>query len=134
MKVTSSLEIRYRDIDSMGHVNNAVYLSYFEQARMAFFNELIQEKWDWETHGILVARHEVDYTAPILLIDNAYVDTWCESMGNTSLVFRYEVYKSVNDQRITCTLGKTIIVCFDAKAGKTIPVPEEWKSKIQILS
>ncbi|MDG1262127.1 MAG: acyl-CoA thioesterase, partial [Flavobacteriales bacterium] len=67
--VEYTVEVRFGDIDVMGHVNNAVYLSYFEQARMAFFKELIGGEWDWNEAGILLARNEVDYIQPILLSD-----------------------------------------------------------------
>ncbi len=130
MKVSHQLEVRFRDIDSMGHVNNAVYLSYFEQARMAWFKELVGEEWNWIDAGILVARHEIDYKTPVSLKDNVVINTWCESLGTKSLVMAYEV---VNDAGQTCTLGKTVIVCFDYSAKKTCAIPEEWRAKIKTL-
>ena len=44
-------EIRFADIDAMGHVNNAVYFSYFEQARIHFFRQWIGLEWNWNEHG-----------------------------------------------------------------------------------
>ena len=110
MKIEHKIEVRFRDIDSMGHVNNAVYLSYFEQARMAWFKELVGFEWNWIDAGILVARHEIDYKRPISLNDEITIFTWCESMGNSSLVMAYEI---MNGENILYTQGKTVIVCFD---------------------
>ena len=93
MKVEHEIEVRFRDIDSMGHVNNAVYLSYFEQARMAWFKKLVGSEWNWIDAGILVARHEIDYKSPVSLNDNITISTWCESMGTSSLVMAYEIIK-----------------------------------------
>ncbi|MDA0882981.1 MAG: thioesterase family protein, partial [Bacteroidetes bacterium] len=53
MKSKYEIEVRFRDIDAMGHVNNAVYLSYFEQARIGFFNAIVDDKWDWNKLGVL---------------------------------------------------------------------------------
>lgn len=130
MKVQSTIEIRFRDIDSMGHVNNAVYLSYFEQARMAYFKELVGGDWDWNNNGILIAKHEIEYKLPVLLNDSVYVETWCESIGNSSLVMAYKVFKS---ESILCTTGKTVLVCFDYKSEATTSVPQEWRDKIAIV-
>jgi len=131
MKVEHEIEVRFRDIDSMGHVNNAVYLSYFEQARMAWFKKLVGSEWNWIDAGILVARHEIDYKSPVSLNDNITISTWCESMGTSSLVMAYEIIK---DQGILCTKGKTVIVCFDYNKQSTCPIPEEWRVKIKLNS
>ena len=131
MKIEHKIEVRFRDIDSMGHVNNAVYLSYFEQARMTWFKELVGVEWNWIDAGILVARHEIDYKVPISLNDEITISTWCESLGNSSLVTAYEIMKGEN---ILCTQGKTVIVCFDYNKQSTCSIPTEWRDKIKLNS
>lgn len=125
-------EIRFSDIDAMGHVNNAVYLSYFEQARMAFFRELLNMKWDWNKQGILLARNEVDYKLPILLNDDVRVETRCTHMGTKSLTFSYNIFKRVGEDEILTSSGASVLVCFDSSAMKTIPVPEVWRNLIPV--
>lgn len=127
-------EIRFSDIDAMGHVNNAVYLSYFEQARMAFFRQLINMKWDWNKQGILLARNEVDYKLPILLNDDVVIETRCTHMGTKSLTFNYNIFKRTGDQKILASSGASVLVCFDSSAMKTIPVPEVWRDLIPVSS
>ena len=61
----AQIQIRFADIDVMGHVNNAVYLSYFEMARVHYFKQILGEEWDWNSDGILLARNEIDYLSPI---------------------------------------------------------------------
>lgn len=125
-------EVRFGDIDVMGHVNNAIYLSYFEQARMAFFKELIGGEWDWNEAGILLARNEIDYMEPILLSDNVIIKTWCSKVGNSSLVIEYEVFRTPsksNKERI-CTKGKSVLVCFDYKKKVKIEVPAAWRERL----
>ena len=60
MPHTSVIPVRFSDIDAMGHVNNAIYLNYFEQARMSFFQESIGKEWDWKKDGIVLGRNEID--------------------------------------------------------------------------
>lgn len=124
------MEVRFVDIDVMGHVNNAVYLNYFEQARMHFFKEKIGQDWDWVNHGILLARNEIDYASPALLNDQLNVRIWCSTIGNKSLEFSYEVFALVNHQEIMRAKGKSILVCFDYQQKKTIPVPEIWRNSL----
>lgn len=126
-----NVEVRFADIDVMGHVNNAVYLSYFEQARMAFFSSLIGNDWDWGKHGVLLARNEVDYLRPVLLNDEVRIRTKCEQVGTTSLVFTYEVFaKSGNGEEERAARGKSVLVCFDYQMKRKIEVPEFWRERL----
>jgi acyl-CoA thioester hydrolase len=126
---TSSIAVRFADIDAMGHVNNATYLNYFEQARMQFFHDSIGGKWDWKRDGIVLARNEIDYILPILLQESVLIDTMVETMGTKSLTISYEVYNKVATDRIIYARGKSVIVCFDYHAGKTSKVPDVWRQK-----
>ncbi len=126
------IEVRFSDIDAMGHVNNAVYLNYFEQARIAWFNALIAGEWNWQTDGIVLARNEVDYLEPILLNDRVRILTRCEHVGTSSLIVSYEVFrlpKGESQERL-CTKGKSILVCFDYSRGVKREVPALWREKL----
>jgi acyl-CoA thioester hydrolase len=121
------LHIRFNDLDTYGHVNNAVYLTYFEEGRKLWFQDRIGKKWDWTEHGILLAKHEVEYKVPLLLSDEAFIELWISHIGTKSFEVSYGVYKESGDGKILCTTGKSVAVCFDYKAQKTISVPEEWR-------
>ena len=66
--VTLPVEVWFRDLDAMGHVNNAVYLTYFEQARIHYWNSLLEglppEQREFRRFGFIIVRAEVDYVAP----------------------------------------------------------------------
>ncbi len=126
---TTNIPVRFSDIDAMGHVNNAIYLNYFEQARMQFFEDHIGGDWDWKKDGIVLARNEVDYLRPILLGDKVLIDTHVESMGKKSLTFRYEVYNVYEGDRKLYARGKSVIVCFDYSSGNTTEVPDLWREQ-----
>ena len=120
----TTVEIRFADIDAMGHVNNAVYFSYFEQARMAYFKERVARIWDWNEDGIIVARNEIDYVFPVLLNDRMVIRLWVNHVGNKSFSVCYRV---VVGERL-CATGKSVLVCFNHKNKATQVLPEAWKS------
>jgi acyl-CoA thioester hydrolase len=127
-----AVEVRFADIDAMGHVNNAVYLSYFEQARMAWFADLIGGTWNWETDGIVLARNEIDYLEPVLLSDKVRIQTACIKVGGSSMVLAYEVYRlplGAHEERL-CTRGQSVLVCFDYTSGKNREVPQVWRERL----
>jgi acyl-CoA thioester hydrolase len=124
------IHVRYNDIDSMGHVNNAVYLSYFEEARIDFFQKMIGKKWNWLDAGIIIARNEVDYHQPLLLIDSPEIITTCVQVGTKSFTVEYQVVVNREGKEVKCASGKSVAVCYDYTKGITIPVPEEWKKKM----
>jgi acyl-CoA thioester hydrolase len=119
-------EIRFADIDAMGHVNNAVYFSYFEQARLHFFRQLVGGKWDWRKQGILVAHNEMDYMKPVFLHDHIQIHCYCTQIGSKSFTIAYEI----NRGEELCGKGATVLVCFDYELQKTTTVPEEWREKL----
>lgn len=127
----SRIEVRFVDIDVMGHVNNAVYLNYFEQARMHFFAHYFGKQWDWVSNGILLARNEIDYKEPTLLNDDVHIETWIARVGTKSLELEYEVYIPESESRRVKAKGKSILVCFDYNLKQTIEVPAKWKALIE---
>lgn len=127
-----TVEVRFADIDAMGHVNNAVYLSYFEQARIAWFADLIGGTWNLETDGIVLARNEIDYLEPVLLSDKVRIQTSCIKVGGSSLVLAYEVYRlplGAIKERM-CTRGQSVLVCFDYTSGTKREVPLVWRERL----
>ncbi len=129
--VLSSPEIRFADIDVMGHVNNAVYLNYFEQARMKWFETFAGKEWDWNTFGILLARNEINYRQPVLLYDELQIETWCSKIGNKSLEVCYEVFIKKEENKIIKADGLSVLVCFDYHKKTTINVPDHWRKMLE---
>lgn len=123
--ITYRPEIRFADIDIMGHVNNAVYLSYFEQARMNYFHELLEGSWDWKKDGILLAHNAIDYLKPITLHDKIDIKVWCDEVGNKSFSMKYSFINTESGKETTT--GKSVLVSFNYLEQKTVPVPERWR-------
>lgn len=124
-----NIQVRYGDLDVMGHVNNCNYLSYFEMARVYYFGQMLGKNWNWQTDGVLVVKNEVEYLAPILLTDQPVIHMWCESIGSKSFGLAYRIM--VGDK--ICTIGKTVMVCFDAFQNKSINVPDQMRIALEKL-
>ena len=123
------IHIRFADIDRMQHVNNANYLTYIETARIKYFEDVIGSGVFWAEKGIILARAELDFLAPIELEDEVEVATRVSRMGNKSFDFEYKIFRKKEAGEEAVAAAKTVIVCYDYKNAKTIPLPEDWKDK-----
>ncbi len=129
-KSKTLIQIRFKDIDKLGHVNNANHISYFESARLDYFNELTSNnlKIDWENEGIILAKIEMEYKQPIFLEDKVFVYTWVSHVGSKSFEMSCSIGREVNGQEEIAAKGKAIIVCFNYKTNESILMPESWKA------
>ena len=131
-KHKTPIEIRFADIDAFGHVNNAVFLTYFEQARVSYFDKVLGWNYDWSKEGVIVARSEVDYMIPIHFRDTIIIYTHCSRMGNKSFDISYQIIKvDDNTKEMLMADGVTVMVAFDYISKKSIEVPGAWKELIQ---
>ena len=131
--ITVPIQIRFADLDMAHHVHNAVYLHWFELARMALLRSFIPQGHDWKSQGLILARNEMDYRVPVHLNDRIEAECWCNSVGTKSFDLSYAVRRAGVDQSVVCTEGRSVMVCFDYLLGRSIPVPTEWKSALERL-
>ncbi len=130
--ISVPIQIRFADIDLAQHAHNAVYLHWFEQARMALIAHFVPIDHNWHERGLIIARNEIDYRAPVLLHDQITVETWCSAIGNKSFDLRYEVVRH-GDRRTICAEGRSVMVCYDLKAGRSLMLPADWRSALEKL-
>jgi acyl-CoA thioester hydrolase len=119
------LEVRFRDCDPMGHANNAVYLTYLEQARFNHWRSL----WGFGTPqlpqgrpGVILARVECDYKRPATYGETLEIRLTVAEIGRTS--FRYD-YEIVDGEGRTVLMAKTVQVMYDYGAGKPTAIPDD---------
>jgi acyl-CoA thioester hydrolase len=123
------IEVRYADIDAQGHVNNAKYLTYMEQARMAYFLHL--GIWDGSSFveiGTILAQTLVNYLAPIRLLQPVRVGVRVARLGTKSLTMAYRLEDAHTGQELAN--GESIIVTYDYQQHASIPIPEAWRKTI----
>lgn len=131
---TYPIHIRFNDLDSYGIVNNAVYITYFEEGRKLWFQDRVDQKWNWQRHGVLLARHEIDYLLPLTLSDEAEIELGIGKVGTKSFEVSYVIRKQSGESRVECTRGKSVLVCYDYENRKTMEVPEAWRRLFEELT
>lgn len=123
------IPLRFSDIDALGHVNNAVYLTYFEIARSAYWTDVIA--WDWKQSGIIIRKSIVDYHKPIILGDEVYAYVRTSKIGNSSFELDYILVKNKQEEEEICTSGQTICVSIDYQSQKPTKIPQLQRQRIE---
>jgi acyl-CoA thioester hydrolase len=124
-----NIQIRYSDMDLMGHVNNAVYLNYFEYTRVYYFEKLLGKDWDWEHEGFILVQNKVEYLTPLLLKDNPVIEMSIGNIGNKSFVLHYEL--RLKGEIYTRASSK--MVGYDMIGKKSIVIPTKMKKSFSLL-
>lgn len=128
--VTVPQEVRFVDIDALGHVNNALYLTYFEQARVAMLTKYFGDPFkNFKAFPFIIARSEVDYKAPICMGDQVETRIAVGRVGEKSFDLEYEV---LGDGKLAAT-GKTVQVAYDYKTGGSVPLEEDMRARLMSL-
>ena len=123
-------EVRYGDLDPQGHVNNAKYLTYFEQARVHYLIQLglFSRDQSFMEIGVVIADIHIAYHAPTHYQDNIKVGVKTVKLGGKSIVLEQCVMDADTGKMMAS--GKVVMVTFDYQDLKSMPVPVEWKNKI----
>ncbi len=119
------LTIRFSDLDAMQHVNNCAYLTYFEEARVHFFHDIMGLKRDSLAFNAVVARIEIDYIGMLMLGDTAKVYSRVLEVGTKSYKLENLIVKVENGVEKRIAKGITTMVSYDYQTNKSIPIPSE---------
>jgi acyl-CoA thioester hydrolase len=110
MRFTYNCALRWSDLDAYGHVNNARFLTLYEEARVAMMFIAAREAGltSFE-EGIVVARHEVDYLRPVDYGDPVRIEVWIEDMRSSRFTVGYELY----DGELLASRARSVLVPYD---------------------
>jgi acyl-CoA thioester hydrolase len=122
------INVRFRDIDGMGHVNNAVFFTYFEEGRKAFFQS-ISAGSDLSIFPFILAHIGCDFLNPIRLDTRLSLEMWVKEIGKKSFGLGYSLVDST-DPSIKYAKGESVQVCFDYGENKSIAVTAELKRRL----
>lgn len=125
------LEIRFSDLDAMGHVNNAVFFTYFEEARKNVFFERLRTP-ERPTFNFILAKSTCDYKVPLLLEDRADIEIWVGDTGNKSFTIRYRILDRANPGKIYAT-GESVLVSYDYVADKSVPIDADMRARLESM-
>jgi acyl-CoA thioester hydrolase len=109
--------VRFRDCDAMGHVNNAVYSTYLEQARIAILGGL---------EPFILARVEIDFTAELRAGEEVEVRSRCSRVGTKSFTLEHEIWSG--DRQVAA--AQSVLVGYDYQAGASVPLTENQRRRL----
>ena len=122
------VQIRFNDVDILGHVNNAIHQYYFDFARMQYFKQVFGKDLNWKKNSLVLVSIKVDYFSPIDIDDIIEVESRIEMLGNKSITMKQKVLsRKTGDVKSS---SWSVLVAYDVEADHAISVPEEWKNRI----
>ncbi len=124
------IEVRYGDLDPQGHVNNAKFLTYMEQAHVFYLKQLkLWEGGSFMDIGIILADVQITFQKALQFGDPIRVGVRISSIGNKSMTSEYSI-EDERDESIFAT-GSSVLVAYDYLNRQSVPIPEEWRTAIQ---
>lgn len=122
------LQIRFNDIDSLGHLNNSVYFAFYDLGKSAYFETVKGETIDWKKADIVVAHIQADFFVPVFFKNPIAVQTAVTEIGNKSLKVRQQIIDTeTREIKAECT---TVMVGFDINTLQAKEISDEWRQAI----
>lgn len=123
-KIVVDVQLRFRDTDALGHVNNAVYLEYLEVARLAYIKR-VMDAVETKDFGVILARVEIDYRSPVFHHETLVVGIRVVELGGASMKMDYRIEEKKTERLVA--EAKTVLVSYDYLAGK----PKRWSDELR---
>lgn len=123
-----TIKVRFRDMDALAHVNNVVYLTYLEEARIAMMDAVGVSAITTRERGWILARSEIDYRFPAKHRDVLIVEVWPGEVGNSSFWLNYRIRREPDGKLIA--EAKSVQVCYDYIHEHTTRIPAEWRHRL----
>jgi len=126
---TSRFSARSYELDSYRHLNNGVYLGWFEQARLDYLQSLgfsydgFADREQW----LVVARTEVDFRVPLHLGDAVGIETVVEALGRSSVRFRQHMRREATP---VLAAEAVSVMVFSGPDGRSVPVPDDFRAAV----
>jgi acyl-CoA thioester hydrolase len=124
------INVRFSDLDAMQHVNNATYLSYLEEARLDYFNELFNRDKSRLDFEAVVGRIEINYHYPIVLGDDVEILTRVSKIGTKSVDVDQLIGIKKGNEWIKSASAFTKLVFYDYRSQTTKVIPDDVKKII----
>jgi acyl-CoA thioester hydrolase len=118
--------VEFRDVDAAGHVNNAVYLTYLETARIEYLREVLEVE-SLDDLAVIVANVNVDFRSPARFPEVLAVGARVPRVGTKSFEMDHEIRTA--DGRLVAE-ATSVLVAYDYGAGAPMPVPDDWRTRL----
>ena len=128
-RCTIPIEVRFRDLDARNHVNNAVYFTYMEEARIKYLQKIGLLDDSVSDTSMIVAEATCTYKAPIESGQTILVRVRIAQLKNSSFIFEYSL-DDAETSRVMAT-ARSVQVCYDYARGTSVPIPDHWRERIE---
>lgn len=128
-KAELPIQIRFSDIDSLGHINNNIYLSFFDLGKADYLDKVRGYSVNWTEGGIVIAHLEMDYLSPIFYKEKVIVQSKVIKLGNKSGEFIQQL-KNEKSGEIKC-ICKSTFVYIDYITRKPANIPHAWREAVE---
>lgn len=126
------IEVRYGDLDPQGHVNNAKFLTYMEQARVFYLKQLkLWEGGSFLNLGIILADVQITFRKVIQFGDPVRVGVRIARIGNKSMTSEYRIEDAGDSSEFAS--GSSVLVAYDYHDSRSVPIPEAWRKAITLF-
>lgn len=123
------LQVRFNDIDILGHLNNTVYFSFYDTGKAYFFEHMLGGKVNWQRVECVIANIDCAYLSPVYFGEQVAVYTRCLSISEKS--FRLQqliVEKNTGQLKSIC---ETVMVSYDPIVRKTVPLSDRYRKALE---
>lgn len=122
------VQIRFNDVDVLGHVNNTIYFTFYDTGKACYFEAVKGKKMEWKDVDTVIANVNCAFIAPIFFGEQIEVLTSCLSVHDKS--FRLlQVIRECNTGEIK-SVCETVMVSFDPATGKSRSLPDQWRKML----
>lgn len=123
------LQIRFNDIDILGHLNNTVYFSFFDTGKAYFFESIMKSRMDWQRVESVIANIDCAYVSPVYLGDSIEVRTRCTGIYDKSFKIQ-QVIVDKNSGELKAA-AETIMVSFNPDTKQSMEIPALWREALE---
>lgn len=123
-----ALQIRFNDIDRFGHLNNSVYIQFFDMGKLAYFKQFMNGSFDTESTIPVVANINCNFFQPTMPDEQLEVRTTMKSLGSSSLTLHQEI---VSDKGVLKCAADTVMVNIELASGVPTPISDAWRAAFE---
>lgn len=118
------LQIRFNDIDMLGHINNSVYLQFMDLGKSRYFMDVMPQGVDWKHVNVVIVNINCNFYAPAYINEPLAVLTNVDSFGDRSFKLEQRIVNRATGE-VKC-VGHTIMAGFDPATAQSAPIADEW--------
>ena len=128
---TFPVQVRWSDMDSLGHVNNARFLTYIEDARLNYIQTLGLRDQRPDRPGLIIARIAIDFRQPLFAGDEVILYSRCSRLGRSSFDMEQWIMRRKQDEDQIIAQASATVVVYDYAASKSAPISDEWRALVK---